>query len=105
CDLLIVKGAAEYVRCRVDVRIHKARDRAHRRRWGREDSDLREQFARVDDRREPGAADDRNTALEKLAPRSMVAGMTVMRAAGMDRARHARPAATVGKISIPGDWP
>jgi len=43
-------------------------------------------LARVGDRREPGAADDRDTALKELAPRRMMAGVAVMRAAEMDRA-------------------
>jgi hypothetical protein len=42
CHLLVVQGTAEYVGCGVDVRVHEARDRADRRRRGREDADLRE---------------------------------------------------------------
>src|SRR6516164_5992309 len=70
-DLLIVQRPAEDVGRRVNMRIHETRDRADRRRWRWEDSNLREYLAGADNCRQPGTADDRNPSLEQRASSCM----------------------------------
>ena len=97
--LLVVHGPAEDVGRGVDVRVHEAGDRADFRRRRREDAHLREHLARVNHCRETGCAGDRDPSLEELAARRMMtlcAG--VVRAAEVERARHAGPTAAIGEL-------
>ena len=84
-DLLIVQRPPEDVGRRVNMRIHETGDRANRRRWWWEDSNLREYLARVDNCRQPGTADDRNPSFEQRASSCMtLLHMAVMGAANVD---------------------
>jgi hypothetical protein len=79
--------------------VHQPGDRADGRRRRREGAALREHLARVEDRRQPGGADDRNPGLEQVAARCLVTRrMPVMRTTEVDRTGHARPPATIGQF-------
>jgi len=98
-DLLIVEGPPENVGRGVDMGIHEAGNRAHRRgrRW--KDANLRKYLARIDNRRHAGTADDRNSAFEERAATCVgTLRVLAMGAAHVDRSRHARPPAAVGKF-------
>src|SRR5262249_28960734 len=58
--LFVVDGPTKDVGRGVDVRVHEASDRAHRRRWWRENTHLREYLARVDHGGQTGCAGDRD---------------------------------------------
>jgi 2OG-Fe(II) oxygenase superfamily len=85
-QLDVIQGTAKDVGRGVDVRIHQPGNRANSRRWRRKDAALRKHFARIKDHPESGRAGDRNTGLEELPPRSMVARhMIAATAANMNR--------------------
>jgi hypothetical protein len=70
-DLLIVERPPENVRRGVDMGIHEAGNRAHRRGRRRKDANLCKYLARVDNRRHAGTADDRNSTFEERAATCM----------------------------------
>src|ERR1700751_2574802 len=79
--------------------IHEAGNRAHRRRRGRKDANLRKYLARVDNRRHTSTADDRNSPFEERAATCMgTLRVLAMGAAHVDRSRHAGPPAAVGEF-------
>ena len=84
-DLLIVQRPPEDVGRRVNMRIHETGDRAHRRRRGWKDANLREYLAGADNCRQPRTADDRNPSFEQRASSCMtLLHMAVMGAANVD---------------------
>jgi hypothetical protein len=98
-QLDVIQGAAKDVGRGVDVRIHQPGNRANRRRWRRKDAALRKHFARIKYHPESGRAGDRNTGLEELPPRSVVARhMIAATAANMGRFGCTRLAATIGEF-------
>jgi hypothetical protein len=81
------------------MRIHETGDRAHRRRRGWKDADLREYLAGADNCRQPGTADDRNPSFEQRASSCMtVLHMAVMDAANVDPSGHTRPSAAISEF-------
>ena len=87
-DLLIVQRPPEDVGRRVNMRIHETGDRAYRRWWGWEDSNLREYLAGADNCRQPRTADDRNPSFEQRASSCMtLLHLAVMGAANVDPPR------------------
>src|SRR6516225_2141028 len=98
-NLLIVQRPPENVGRCVDMRIHEAGDRAHRRWRRRKDSNLRKYFARIDHSRHSGTAHERNSAFEERAAACMSALRSVaMIAADVDRSGQTRPSAAVGEF-------
>src|SRR5262249_24957719 len=98
-DLLIVERPPENIRRSVDMGIHEAGNRAHRRGRRRKDANLRKYLARVNNCRDAGTADDRNSAFEERAATCMrTLRVLAMGAAQVDRSGYARPPAAIGEF-------